>query len=129
MAFIDTKVTEYISKIDNYLDDMFSILMAFNSCILSGKSVASPSCRPIRVSFLSFLVKLETYLVGLASWKLNYSSVISAFNAVIENKPPYSIVAIILNTCKSEFSMNALVLLSSVPSNDWLCPLFQECQF
>ena len=126
MASIDTEITEYISKIDNYLDDMFSILMAFNSCILSGKSVASPSCRYIRVSFLSFLVKLETYLVGLASWKLNYSSVISAFNAVIENKPPYSIVAIILNTCKSEFSMNAFVLLSSIPSNDWLCPLFQE---
>lgn len=129
MDFIDTKVTEYISKIDNYLDDMFSILMALNSNVLSGKSVASPSCRCTRISSLSFLVKLETYLVGLASWKLNYSSVISAFDAVIENKPPYSIVAIILNTCKSEFSMDALVLPSSVPSNDWLRSLFQECQF
>ena len=73
MASINEDVSQFIETIDKSLDEAFSVLMAFNLDVISGKAVVSDSYRCTFELLLFHLVQLETYLVGLASLKLNYS--------------------------------------------------------
>ena len=124
MASINEVVSQFIETIDKSLDEAFSVLMAFNLDVMSGKAVVSDSYRCTFELLLFHLVQLETYLVGLASWKLNYSSIVSVFTAVTENKTPSSIVSIILSNCKSEFCIVSSFFITSAPQDFGLCSLF-----